>query len=189
MQREPLERARDCEACGSKFTEHDMLAFFPREEVDKVVLQATLAFLDAEPSCVKCPKEGCGARIMLNAEASAKNISRIAPDGQSLTKAAAKHMAENRIRCPDCSTNFCSSCMAAPYHVTFTCQEYKERQVCTQGQTAPSFFASTSNCYASSLRHPKITVCFPPLSQRDTMHCWSHQDCISATSVEIPLNS
>ena len=138
IQREPLERARGCEACGSKYTEYDMLAFFPREEVDKVVLQATLAFLDSEPSCVKCPKEGCGARIMLNAEASAKNISRIAPDGQSLSKAAAKHMAENRIRCPDCSTNFCSSCMAAPYHVTFTCHEYKERQVCTHGRPAPS---------------------------------------------------
>lgn len=130
VQRRPLDRQRGCNACGNAFSEHDMLAFFPREEVDRVILHATLAFLDTDPTCVKCPKEGCSTRITLNSEAiNRSKLGRVAPDGQELTKAAAVHMAKHRIRCPDCSTNFCSSCMAVPYHMSLTCEGHKERQV------------------------------------------------------------
>ena len=32
-------------------------------------------------------------------------------------------MAEFRVRCPNCSNNFCSSCSKEPYHLGYTCEE------------------------------------------------------------------
>lgn len=43
--------------------------------------------------------------------------------GQPISNAAAKHMANNRIRCTECSKNFCVKCNTEPYHLGKTCEE------------------------------------------------------------------
>lgn len=44
----------------------------------------------------------------------------------------ARHYAENyaaqRVKCPQCKTEFCVDCKASPYHIGQTCQEYKDYQ-------------------------------------------------------------
>lgn len=42
-------------------------------------------------------------------------------DGSSMSKMAAKHMSQHRIRCNGCGNNFCSSCKSEPYHLGKTC--------------------------------------------------------------------
>lgn len=44
-------------------------------------------------------------------------------NGALITQEAAKHMANNRIRCNGCQKNFCTSCNAEPYHVGKTCDQ------------------------------------------------------------------
>lgn len=44
--------------------------------------------------------------------------------GKQLTKEAAEHKAEFRVRCHTCENVFCSDCKVEPYHVGFTCQQY-----------------------------------------------------------------
>ena len=41
--------------------------------------------------------------------------------GKLINKTAAKHMSVNRIRCPECSNNFCRACGEEPYHLGKTC--------------------------------------------------------------------
>eukprot|EP00826_Nyctotherus_ovalis_P013748 TRINITY_DN1375_c0_g1_i9.p1 TRINITY_DN1375_c0_g1~~TRINITY_DN1375_c0_g1_i9.p1 ORF type:complete len:432 (+),score=91.22 TRINITY_DN1375_c0_g1_i9:404-1699(+) len=43
-------------------------------------------------------------------------------------RTAAEHFAKHRARCPGCGANFCSSCNTEPYHVGFTCEEFKNYQ-------------------------------------------------------------
>lgn len=43
--------------------------------------------------------------------------------GNPVTKEAALHMANNRIRCNECQKNFCASCNAEPYHTGKTCDQ------------------------------------------------------------------
>jgi hypothetical protein len=40
-----------------------------------------------------------------------------------MSKEAAIHMAGNRIRCSECSKNFCISCKVEPYHVGRECNQ------------------------------------------------------------------
>lgn len=53
--------------------------------------------------------------------------------GNVLSKQAAEHMAKCRVRCPNCSNNFCSQCNKEPYHLGYTCEEaerYANAQKC-----------------------------------------------------------
>ena len=47
-------------------------------------------------------------------------------EGKVVSKAAAKHMSEHRIRCNECTKNFCRSCKVEPYHLGFTCNTYQK---------------------------------------------------------------
>ena len=46
-----------------------------------------------------------------------------------INRIAAEHFAKFRARCPHCNSNFCSSCRAEPYHIGFTCEEFKNYQI------------------------------------------------------------
>ncbi len=45
--------------------------------------------------------------------------------GKKLSKEAAIHMGNYRVRCNKCEQNFCSKCKEYPYHLGYTCEEYK----------------------------------------------------------------
>jgi hypothetical protein len=119
---------KGCPQCRQTFSDHDMLQCMTREEVDVVQEKLFLRYLDSNPDVVRCPGPGCQARIERSTEPPGK-VDRVAPDGQQLTKSMALHMSQNRLRCPDCGTNFCASCFASPYHVALTCSQHQERQV------------------------------------------------------------
>mmetsp|Transcript_23513 Transcript_23513/g.41672 ORF Transcript_23513/g.41672 Transcript_23513/m.41672 type:complete len:608 (-) Transcript_23513:48-1871(-) len=45
--------------------------------------------------------------------------------GRKLSRAAAEHMSQFRLRCPSCSTISCAKCRIMPYHLGMTCEEAK----------------------------------------------------------------
>ena len=54
-------------------------------------------------------------------------------DGKLLTKLAQQHKLHNRFRCVKCTTIFCKKCKAVPYHLGYTCEQwkkYKESKKC-----------------------------------------------------------
>ena len=50
------------------------------------------------------------------------------PSGQLLSNAHKQHKAQHRFRCASakCATVFCSRCMAKPYHLCFSCEEFMQ---------------------------------------------------------------
>jgi hypothetical protein len=45
-----------------------------------------------------------------------------------LNRKAAENYAKFRARCPTCSTDFCAHCLTTPYHIAFTCEDFKSYQ-------------------------------------------------------------
>lgn len=60
--------------------------------------------------------------------------------GQPISLEAAKHMAENRIRCNACEKNFCVKCGKEPYHIGKTCdqEDAAECRFCGEQLKEPS---------------------------------------------------
>lgn len=47
-------------------------------------------------------------------------------EGNRISKSAAEHMANYRVRCNNCDRVFCSKCNAEPYHIGKDCEEFAE---------------------------------------------------------------
>jgi E3 ubiquitin-protein ligase MYCBP2 len=88
-------------------------------------MQASLQiFLDDSNLLVSCPNPACRFTFEPVAGAVDKSDAK-GPDGKPLSKEANEHRVRCRFRCAKCATVFCSQCHAIPYHVGFTCEQYK----------------------------------------------------------------
>ena len=47
-------------------------------------------------------------------------------NGNFISPEACEHLAKYRTRCDRCKTNFCANCKIKPYHVGYSCSEYRE---------------------------------------------------------------
>lgn len=41
----------------------------------------------------------------------------------------ARHYAENRFQCPKCRTEQCQKCKEMPYHLGFSCEDFREHKL------------------------------------------------------------
>jgi hypothetical protein len=99
-------------------------------------------FLESNEGYVLCPNESCGMifeHLPPTAEEKAymKKQQPVDDDGEPIQGDALEHYFDKRFRCRDCSTVFCSACNLVPYHLGFTCADYKNYLV---AQVHPSFF-------------------------------------------------
>lgn len=87
-------------------------------------------FLESNEGYVLCPNESCGMifeHLPPTAEEKAymKKQQPVDDDGEPIQGDALEHYFDKRFRCRDCSTVFCSACNLVPYHLGFTCADYK----------------------------------------------------------------
>merc|ERR1719204_180250 len=83
----------------------------------------------ADPTMTSCPK--CKETYSTEAgdiSAEVSNKVEKGLDGQLLSYAHKQHKARYRFRCPksSCKAVFCSGCGVEPYHIGYTCAEYKK---------------------------------------------------------------
>ena len=82
--------------------------------------------IDSDPSITSCPK--C-KEVYSTAQGDMGSISSTekGPDGKPLSYAHKQHKAKYRFRCSKeaCKTIFCSGCQVTPYHIGYTCSEFK----------------------------------------------------------------
>ena len=114
-----------CKECGLELQEKDLAKVLSRKEMDKYHEAQLERFLEADNRFIRCPNEQCKCPIetML---ALSRDLEEKAngEDGQPLHGEQLRHYNEFRYRCPNCATNFCSSCMTVPYHAGYTCEEF-----------------------------------------------------------------
>ena len=80
-------------------------------------------FVDQMDYLVKCPKcQLIFEKVPLSALD--QRLNEVVKDekGTPVTGEALKHYLENRFRCRNCSTIFCSQCYQRPYHLGYTCR-------------------------------------------------------------------
>lgn len=129
-----------CEGCGAAL-DASFVHNSTSEELNQQYLDACFSeFLALEARAddnhlLTCPNKephcGCPMEWLQPSEEEVKKygenkITRKAEDGTPLSRVAWVHFNINRIRCPQCSTDFCASCMAQPYHLGVTCEQLKE---------------------------------------------------------------
>jgi hypothetical protein len=76
---------------------------------------------------IQCPNERCNIIIeKLRGKSSFldHSVQEMGPNGIPLSKEAIIHRDENRFRCRECQTDFCSACRSVPYHLSFTCDQF-----------------------------------------------------------------
>ena len=129
-----------CQGCGTDIPVLTCLSL-TGEAVRRWEESATAALLRGDTETfVACP--GCGVAIeKVPTEpppgavlSGVPELDRTAPfaelddGGNVLSRAALCHRAEHRYRCAICSVDFCGSCKTFPYHLGYTCPEFKIRQ-------------------------------------------------------------
>ena len=75
--------------------------------------------------CIRCPAEDCLTPFFIHPgdETAAAPSTVIGLDGKPLAGVALRHFNQHRFRCPCCGQDFCSACLAMPYHAGQTCEE------------------------------------------------------------------
>lgn len=80
--------------------------------------------------------------------------------GRKLSREAAEHMSQFRLRCPNCSNISCTKCRVMPYHLGRTCEEaksFKASRKCKFCDTAIK--GSASNCGNSDCIERQQNAC------------------------------
>ena len=90
------------------------------EEFDKLNQESVKRALKDDFDLVECP---CGNLIEV-VQGEVVQVKK--EDGKAITKTAAQHMSKFRVRCPECGSNFCVKCKAAPYHLGQSCEQFEK---------------------------------------------------------------
>jgi hypothetical protein len=131
-------------SCPSSECEHEVSArliraSLSRAEFDEFNDMCFQLSLQDKSKYMHCPrKPPCtGLTELIKLEGSgpegSKSLLPLPKDGIKLTDESGKilsaeawrHYSEFRLRCPDCSNNFCALCKTMPYHLGKTCAEYE----------------------------------------------------------------
>lgn len=168
-----------CEGCGAALDASFVQNSTP-EELNQQFLDACFSeFMALEARSddihlVTCPRQdppcGCPMEWLQPSEEEVKKygedkITRKAEDGTPLSRAAWVHFNINRIRCPQCSADFCASCMVQPYHLGATCEQLKE-------------YAASKQCRFCGCRVTLGVNLAPLCAHEALMSCCDNEECL-----------
>jgi len=156
--------------CGISLEQRHIKAVLSEDNFDQYLHKNIMATVEAEDSLIKCPS--CSVVVeKLEGNSSGQNLAeQVGMTGKRLSGQAVKHCQDHRFRCRQCSTIFCASCSSVPYHIGFTCEEYKVYQTsskcryCDDVVERPSpvkltdLAAKPENKIISTMAQRKITV-------------------------------
>jgi hypothetical protein len=112
------------ENCKGQILEPEMDSVLGKERFNQLQTDMVNKVIEGDKGVVVCP---CGNAIEVIPEDKV-NYAAKKEDGTGITKTAAKHMSQNRIRCNECEKNFCRKCMVEPYHIGATCAQHEKQK-------------------------------------------------------------
>ncbi|GAM20373.1 hypothetical protein SAMD00019534_035480, partial [Acytostelium subglobosum LB1] len=104
-------------------------------------------------------------------------------NGKELTKEAIEHKNKCRLRCPACSIVFCADCRLTPYHLGFTCDQYKTYSTSKHCRFCQNTISGSNNSVICSLY--ECTLKFQK-SCKKTLPCGHHCNGIDNESNCLP---
>lgn len=110
--------------CNTPFSQRDLKELLSESELEQYTKYSMDELVDNDDSFVRCPNTECGNVMERLVNAAEKITKETGPDGKALSKEAIEHRNQYRLRCRECSTEFCSHCSGTPYHLGFTCEQF-----------------------------------------------------------------
>jgi len=111
------------EECNRPLFEFEMENIVGKDKLEELQKKMVSEVLNKEKGVIYCK---CGNAIEFIAGKIYYDLKK--EDGSAMTKTAAKHMSQHRMRCNECGVNFCKSCKTDPYHAGFTCAQFKKNK-------------------------------------------------------------
>ena len=122
-----------CPACvDTPIAPMDLQSLLPTADYDRLLNNEFNNLVTVNDCFVKCPS--CSIIIERDSrvpegETKPQNL---VISGVTCSVEAFEHHQQQRFRCRQCSTEFCASCLAVPYHLGKTCEEFKTYQESTK---------------------------------------------------------
>eukprot|EP00753_Platysulcus_tardus_P008318 PLAT15892.1.p1 GENE.PLAT15892.1~~PLAT15892.1.p1 ORF type:complete len:615 (-),score=134.59 PLAT15892.1:135-1763(-) len=114
------------ESCRRPLEQSDFLYLLNEEQRQVYEKRSLESAFDDDDSLTRCPSCNYGfEKIAHSGEVVAVGVPKD-DDGNPLTEEALRHREEHRVRCPECTQNFCVSCRAMPYHLGRTCEQFRD---------------------------------------------------------------
>lgn len=118
-----------CNECGKTLSTYDIKELLDEEEHSQYEAASMQEILDSNSTFKRCPNPECYSVLeLMKSQPALGNNSEIGPDGAKLSLEALKHKQEFRFRCYKCNTAFCAGCNTSPYHLGYTCEQFKSFQ-------------------------------------------------------------
>jgi hypothetical protein len=130
-----------CHVCSVPLSQHELKSVLGEEDHERYLRASIEEVLLADKErYLACPNVRC-KNIIEKVVDPPPNESAIRPyepnpnewprsplggDGSKLTLEATIHRERHRFRCRECATECCGSCLAVPYHLGLTCEQYAE---------------------------------------------------------------
>jgi len=125
-----------CFVCSSPFLQSDMRNLLEEKENEKYLKKSVEEVLNSGTlRVIRCPNIYCGVAMekLPSKDLHAQNwlfqdkTSNLRDSrGNLLSRESFIHREEHRFRCRECTTEFCGSCGSMPYHLGFTCLQFKK---------------------------------------------------------------
>ena len=110
-----------CNICQKEIDDQTKKMILGEEKFSKLESQALMVMFGG--NLVKCPYKDCGEQNQFEPGSVDYNIR----DDQNkvISRESAEEYAKNRCKCGFCKKDFCKECLAMPYHLGFTCGQWK----------------------------------------------------------------
>lgn len=119
-------------ACSKSPAEAELKLILSEKEMDAFQRLTVREMLTQSDNFVACANPKCDNVMERVAPGDFKpNKKEKGADGKLVSPELQRHKAEHRFRCPECTTDFCSSCHVTPYHEGRTCEQQAQFKAAT----------------------------------------------------------
>jgi E3 ubiquitin-protein ligase MYCBP2 len=120
-----------------RFEVEDLIGAAELDKLEQASLQTSMG-----DDIAMCPS--CNSYIIL--EPGSVDYNYRDDQGRKLTRQAAEHMSQFRLRCPNCSNISCAKCKVLPYHLGMTCEESKSFKSARKCKYCESVIKGAGDC-------------------------------------------
>ncbi|KAJ5070236.1 e3 ubiquitin-protein ligase mycbp2 [Anaeramoeba ignava] len=116
-----------CIECGESYVQRDFQEILDQKDYQRYDDLSLKEFM-VDKEMIECPS--CKFQFLKSTVEDFLDTSQVEKyDGKVLSLKARKHRNKYRFRCQNCSSDFCSKCGATPYHIGYSCKEFKARSL------------------------------------------------------------
>ena len=145
-------------SCTRTIAYQDIQDLLSPVEFDSLVQSSVQHMIDSVGSFIRCPNALCHNVIEKVDHSPTRRqvaaVPKLDMEGRPLSEEAVLHRADHRFMCYECKTEFCASCNEAPYHLGFTCEQFRQFKKARHCRFCNVVLGSSNTAKPTGLRTP-----------------------------------